>query len=273
VRHSLDSAATEQPGAVLLFSTPNFSGIKMNPNDNDFDGIHSDFSNQTSYKHPKAWRDAKRAMINMANHLPEFVEQLEAVAREDKMCIRLALAAALYGYVNQTKSSRVEDFVRSVGGDPESGSGAFVMESMTGKPKPPEPASGDDDEDDDGPGWEKKGEEWKQARAKCPSESLPENERVSKAEFMAAIWKTMSALPIPTLPADAIITAVIPVDKIDGLPMVTNGPNCGKDWRMFCSFCGKAYRDTSALSRHMEKKHHVNFVEDGGENGTVQNEK
>ena len=120
----------------------------MDPNDPNFDGIHSDFSNQTSYKHPKAWRDAKRAMINMANHLPELVEQLEAIAREDKMCIRLALAAALYGYVNQTKSSRAEDLVRSLGGDPESGSGAIMMEAMAGTAKAkPEPASGDDDDD------------------------------------------------------------------------------------------------------------------------------
>ena len=82
-----------------------------NPEEND--GMHADFDNQTSYKHPRAWRNAKREMERMANGLPDLVKQLEAIARADGMCIRLALRAAIFGYVSQDKDSRMEDWTQS----------------------------------------------------------------------------------------------------------------------------------------------------------------
>jgi len=75
------------------------------PKEND--GIHADFDNQTAYTTPRAWRNAKKAMNGMANDLPALVKLLEEHSHADKICIRIALRAALYGYVSQDQKGRM----------------------------------------------------------------------------------------------------------------------------------------------------------------------
>jgi len=213
----------------------------MDPNDPNFDGMHSDFDNQTSYKHPRAWRNAKREMEKMANGLPDLVKQLEAVARADGLCIRLALRAAIFGYVNQDKGSRMEDWQQSYRKD----------DGSTAKPAKAKATKETSDDSEDNDDWEKEGEEWKEVHAEAPSETLPATERISNSEFMAAMWKACApAWPMPAGLPDSIRI----LEVLDGSPPVVVGGS-GATLRLYCPCCGKAYKDFNAGFRHIEKKH------------------
>jgi hypothetical protein len=86
-------------------------------------------------------------------------------------------------------------------------------------------------------------------------EALPDGERVSDADFLAAMWKATSALPMPPgLPPGVTLD----VDRIPGHAPNTP-PNivstAGGRERHLCPVCGARFIMPARLGRHLKVKH------------------